>query len=73
MSEKKKGKSLVKKVISVYATYKGELVKIVWPGRPELIRKTITVAVVSGLFGAYISILDGLLGAAFTTFVGFLN
>lgn len=58
---------------SVYSTYRGEFAKITWPGRPELIRKTVTVAIISGMFGIYISMLDGLLGAVFTTFVGFIS
>ena len=63
----------MEKIKSVYSTYRGEFAKITWPGRPELIRKTITVAIVSGLFGVYISVLDGLLGAVFTTLVGFIS
>ena len=60
------------KLSGIYSTYKGEFAKIVWPGRPELIRKTITVAIISGLFGIYISVLDGLLGALFTTLVSLI-
>ena len=57
----------------IYSIYRGEFAKITWPGRPELIRKTITVAIVSGLFGIYLSVLDGVFGAVFTTLVGFIN
>ncbi|MCL2015932.1 MAG: preprotein translocase subunit SecE [Defluviitaleaceae bacterium] len=64
---KKGGRNSIAKI---YTTYRGEFSKIVWPGRPELIRKTITVAIISGIFGIYISTLDGLFGALFTTFVG---
>ena len=60
------------KVSNVFATYRGEFAKIVWPGRPELIRKTITVAIISAMFGIYISVLDGAFGAVFTTLVGLL-
>ncbi|MCL1988364.1 MAG: preprotein translocase subunit SecE [Firmicutes bacterium] len=66
-SGKRKGLS---KIIS---TYRGEFSKIVWPGRPELIRKTITVAIISGLFGIYISVLDGLFASIFTAFVGLVT
>ena len=69
---KGKGVSLTKKLRDVYITYHSEFLKIVWPSRSELIRKTITVAIISGLFGLYISVMDGLLGAAFRTLVGFL-
>ena len=61
------------KISNIYTTYRSEFAKIVWPGRPELIRKTITVAIISALFGIYISVLDGVLAAAFTTLVGFIN
>jgi len=75
--DRKKGPSLLtrikNKLAGIYTTYHGEFIKIVWPGRPELIRKTITVAIISGLFGLYISVMDGLLAAAFTTLVGFLT
>ena len=61
------------KLSSIYSTYRGEFAKIVWPSRPELIRKTITVAIISALFGIYISTMDGLFGAVFTSLVGLLN
>lgn len=61
------------KLSGIYTTYRGEFAKIVWPGRPELIRKTITVAIISLMFGIYISALDGVFGAVFTTLVGFTN
>jgi len=74
---KSKGPGLLsrikRKLVDVYYTYHGEFLKIVWPGRPELIRKTITVAIISGLFGLYISVMDGLLAAAFTQLVGLLS
>ena len=70
---KGEGFNLKNKLSGIYTTYHGEFLKIVWPGRPELIRKTITVAIISGLFGLYISVTDGLLGIAFTTLVGFLT
>ena len=57
---------------AIYQTYKSEFAKITWPGRPELIRKTITVAIVSALFGLYISVMDGILGAIFTQLVSLL-
>ena len=60
------------KISEIYTTYRSEFAKIVWPGRPELIRKTITVAIISLLFGGYISLLDFLFSAAFTNLVGLL-
>ena len=61
------------KIKNIISIYRGEFNKITWPGRPELIRKTITVAIISGMFGIYISGLDGILGGIFSTLVGFLN
>ena len=71
MDENKKG--ITATIRGIYTTYRGEFSRIVWPSRPELIRKTITVAIISGLFGVYISVLDAIFGMAFTTFVGFMN
>lgn len=61
------------KIKNIISIYRGEFSKITWPGRPELIRKTITVAIISAMFGLYISGLDGILGGIFSTLVGFLN
>jgi preprotein translocase subunit SecE len=56
-------------VQSVYRTYKAEFRKIVWPSRETLIKHTVTVVVVSLIFGAYIALTDGIFGALFTRFV----
>jgi len=63
---------VIGKIKSVYTTYRSEFAKIVWPGRPELIRKTVTVAVISGLFGAYIAGLDLVFGQIFSSLVGLI-
>jgi len=52
-----------------FRTYKAEFKKIVWPSREQLIKHTITVMVVSLIFGVYIAIVDGIFGAAFSRFV----
>jgi len=65
-------KGIGTKCKDTYTTYHGEFAKIVWPGRKELIRKTITVVVISGLFGVYIAGLDAVLAQIFTTLVGFM-
>ena len=69
-SKESKGKSTLQNIIF---TYRSEFAKIVWPGRPELLRKTITVAIISAMFGAYIAGLDFVLAAIFSSFVGFLG
>jgi len=61
------------KIKDTYTTYRSEFAKIVWPGRSELIRKTITVVVISGLFGVYIAGLDAVLAQIFTTLVGLMG
>jgi len=49
--------------------YRAEFRKIVWPSRDTLIKHTITVVVVSLIFGAYIALTDGIFGALFSRFV----
>ncbi|MCL2285865.1 MAG: preprotein translocase subunit SecE [Firmicutes bacterium] len=56
-------------VQSVYRTYKAEFRKIVWPSRETLIKHTVTVIIVSLIFGAYIALTDGIFGAVFSRFV----
>ena len=56
-------------VQGVFRTYKAEFKKIVWPSRETLIKHTVTVVVVSLIFGAYIAITDGVFGALFSRFV----
>jgi len=72
-TKKKDPKKEKGKIASIISTYRGEFRQIVWPSRPELVRKTITVVVISALFGVYIAVLDGLLSWGFTGFVGFLG
>jgi preprotein translocase SecE subunit len=68
--EKEKSGGRIRGIVS---TYRGEFKKIVWPSRMELARKTFIVVVISLMFGAYIALLDGILGALFTSFVGLLG
>ena len=60
-------------ILEKFYEYRGEFRKIVWPSRPELIKQTITVIVISLIFGAYIAMLDGAIGALFTVFVNFIG
>jgi len=53
----------------LFRTYKAEFKKIVWPSREQLVKHTLTVMVVSLIFGIYIAIVDGIFGAAFSRFV----
>jgi len=56
-----------------YAEYRAEFKKIVWPSRQELAKQTMTVIVVSLIFGAYIAALDGILGSLFTSFANLIT
>jgi len=56
-------------VQGIVRTYRAEFKKIVWPSRETLIKHTITVIVVSLIFGAYIALTDGVFGALFSRFV----
>ena len=60
-------------VKSTFRAYKAEFRKIVWPSWPTLFKHTATVIVVSLIFGAYIALTDGILGALFTRFVQLVN
>ena len=55
--------------IRLSRTYKAEFKKIVWPSRETLAKHTLTVVVVSLIFGAYIALTDGIFSAIFTRFV----
>ena len=53
----------------VFHKYKAEFRKIVWPSRETLIKHTITVVMVSAMFGALIAAYDGIFGQLFSAFV----
>jgi len=43
---------------SIYRTYRSEFKKIVWPSRKTTFKHTVTVIVVSLIFGAFIALSD---------------
>jgi len=60
-------------VSGVFHQYKAEFRKIVWPSRETLVKHTVTVVIVSAIFGAYIALNDGAFGfllRQFTNLVG---
>lgn len=69
-SEKAKGKNFF---VEQFTIFKAEFKKIVWPSKNDLIKQTITVIVISLLFGAYISLADGIFAQALQQFVRFLG
>jgi len=60
-------------LVRIWRTYYAEFRKIVWPTKETLVKHTITVAVVSLLFGAYIALVDGALTVLFGRFVQLIS
>lgn len=52
-------------IISFFKEVKGELAKVTWPKRIEVIRLTLIVLVISTIIGAYLGGLDYLLTKLF--------
>ena len=68
MSDEKKNVILEK-----FYEYRGEFRKIVWPDRPALIKNTVTVIAISLIFGVLITLMDGMFGIIFTSFVQMIS
>ncbi len=66
-------KSPTEFIKSKYTEYLAEFKKIVWPSRNELVKQTLTVVVISLLFGAYTAALDGAFGVGYTFFANFFG
>jgi len=60
-------------VTGVFHQYKAEFKKIVWPSRETMIKHTVTVVIVSAIFGAYIALNDGVFGALLRQFVNLVG
>jgi len=56
-------------VSGIFGKYKAEFRKIVWPSKETMFKHTVTVVIVSGIFGAYIALNDGIFGFLFRQFV----
>ncbi len=56
-----------------FTELRAEFRKIVWPSRETLIKHTVTTIVISLIFGAFITVLDGLFGVIFTSLVGLMS
>lgn len=56
-------------VTGVFQTYRAEFRRIVWPSNQILFKHTVTVIVVALLFGAYIALLDGVMGFGLQHFI----
>ena len=56
-----------------FADYKAEFKKIVWPARPEVVKKTATVVVTSLIIGAIIFCMDTVFNAGYSAIIGLLG
>jgi preprotein translocase subunit SecE len=56
-----------------FADYKAEFKKIVWPARPEVVKKTATVVVTSLIIGAIIFCMDTVFNAGYGVIIGLLG
>lgn len=56
-----------------FADYKAEFKKIVWPTRPEVVKKTTTVIVTSLIVGAIIFCMDTVFTAGYSAIIGLLG
>ncbi|MBR5270411.1 MAG: preprotein translocase subunit SecE, partial [Anaerotignum sp.] len=52
---------------------KAEFKKIVWPDRPEVVKKTATVVVTSLIIGAIIFCMDTVFNAGYGVIIGLLG
>ncbi|AMJ42162.1 preprotein translocase subunit SecE [Anaerotignum propionicum] len=56
-----------------FAEYKAEFKKIIWPGRPEIAKKTFTVIVTSLILGVLIFCMDSVFSAGYSAIIGLLG
>ena len=56
-----------------FADYKAEFKKIVWPSRPDVVKKTATVVVTSLIIGAIIFCMDTVFTAGYSAIIGLLG
>lgn len=56
-----------------FAEYKAEFKKIIWPSRPEIAKKTLTVVVTSLLVGAIIFCMDTVFAAGYSAIIGLIG
>jgi len=60
-------------VSGIFHQYRSEFRKIVWPSRETLMKHTVTVVLVSAIFGAYIALNDGVFNFLFRQFVNLVG
>lgn len=62
-----------KKDKDTFADYKAEFKKIIWPSRPETVKKTATVVVVSLMIGVVIFCMDTVLSAGYGSIISLIG
>ena len=55
--------TIPQRLVKFLRDYKGEIKKIVWPGRNSVIKNTFIVLVICAVFGAFIWLIDWGLGS----------
>jgi len=75
--DKDKDKSIIEGgsdvVSGTFSKYKAEFRKIVWPSKDTLVKHTVTVVIVSAIFGLYIAVNDTVFGFLFRQFVNLVG
>lgn len=56
-----------------FAEYKAEFKKIIWPSRPEIVKRTFTVVVTSLMVGVVIFCMDTVFTAGYSSIIGLLG
>jgi len=56
-----------------YQDVRGEMKKVSWPGKQEVIGTTIVVIVAVFFFGAYLGLIDSLLGTALAKLLAYFR
>ncbi len=60
--------TIVKPILNYLSEVRVELLKVVWPGREEVIKLTTIVLLISAIVAAYVGVLDFLLTRLLTAF-----
>jgi len=82
MNEEKKDETKTKDEVKTHEpnvfkrtarTYMAEFRKIVWPSKETMMRHTLTVVVVSLIFGAYIALADFIFAQGYSLFLNLIS
>jgi preprotein translocase subunit SecE len=62
-------KKIFGKIFSYFKESKGELVKVVWPTRKQVLQITIAVSIISVVVGAILGLFDFILGRILSIYI----